>query len=175
MTAKWTAFVSGDVLTAAQLNDVVDNFADIAIFNETQASGTNGGTFTSGSYVKRTLNTTVVNNITGCSIASSVITLPAGTYSVFVGAPAFSVDDNKCRLRNTTAATDIALGNASYSGSADSVNVISTIQTYFTLASSTNIEVQHRSANTKASNGFGVGASFGDNNIYTQITIIRVA
>ena len=48
MAANWTAFVSGAVLTAAQLNGVVDNFADIAIFNETQANGTEGGTFTSG-------------------------------------------------------------------------------------------------------------------------------
>ncbi len=49
MTAKWTDFVSGAVLTAAQLNDVLDNFQDMAIFSETQASGTDGGTFTSGS------------------------------------------------------------------------------------------------------------------------------
>jgi hypothetical protein len=42
MAANWTAFVAGDVLTAAQLNGVVDNFQDIAIFNETQASGTLG-------------------------------------------------------------------------------------------------------------------------------------
>jgi hypothetical protein len=40
MAANWTAFVAGNVLTAAQLNGVVDNFADIAIFNETQSSGT---------------------------------------------------------------------------------------------------------------------------------------
>jgi hypothetical protein len=63
MAANWTPFVSGAVLTASQLNGVVDNFADMAIFREEQASGTNGGTFTSGSYIKRTLNTTVVNNI----------------------------------------------------------------------------------------------------------------
>ena len=175
MAAKWTAFVSGAVLTAAQLNDTVDNFADIAIFNETQASGTAGGTFTSGSYVKRTLNTTVVNNITGCSIASSVVTLPAGTYSVFATSPAFSVNDNKCRLRNTTAGTDLAIGNSSYSSSADSTLVLGTIQTCFTLAASTNIELQHRCASTKASNGFGVQTSFGDSEIYSQITIIRVA
>ena len=175
MAAKWTPFVSGAVLTAAQLNDTVDNFADIAIFNETQASGTAGGTFTSGSYVKRTLNTTVVNNITGCSIASSVITLPAGTYSVFATSPAFSVDDNKCRLRNTTAGTDLAIGNSSYTTGGTAVTILSTIQRYFTLTGSTNIELQHRCATTKASNGFGVQSSFGDSEIYSQITIIRVA
>jgi hypothetical protein len=43
MAANWTTFVDGDVLEASQLNGVVDNFADMAIFNETQASGTFGG------------------------------------------------------------------------------------------------------------------------------------
>jgi hypothetical protein len=175
MAANWTTFVAGNVLEASQLNGVVDNFADIAIFNETQASGTAGGTFTSGSYVKRTLNTTVVNNITGCSIASSVITLPAGTYSVFATSPAFEVNNNKCRLRNTTAGTDLAIGNSSYAASTATVNVLGTIQTCFTLAGSTDIELQHRCASTKATNGFGAQTSFGDSEIYSQITIVRVA
>jgi hypothetical protein len=175
MAANWTAFAAGNVLTAAQLNGVVDNFADIAIFNETQASGTQGGTFTSGSYLKRTLNTTVVNNITGCSIASSVITLPAGTYAVSAYAPAFGVNDNKCKLRNTTASTDIAIGNSGYSAGADSVLVLGVVQTIFTLSVSTNIELQHRCGLTTASNGFGRATSYGDSEIYSQITIARIA
>jgi hypothetical protein len=175
MAAKWTAFVSGAVLTAAQLNDTVDNFADMAIFNETQASGTAGGTFTSGSYVKRTLNTTVVNNITGCSIASSVITLPAGTYQVSANAPAILVDQHKIRIQNTTAATTLAIGSSEQTTAATSVQTRSTLQTYFTLASSSTIELQHRCITTRATNGLGLASSFGDSEIYSQITIVRVA
>ena len=110
MAANWTAFVAGAVLEASQLNGVVDNFADIAIFNETQASGTQGGTFTSGSYLKRTLNTTVVNNITGCSIASSVITLPAGSYYVQAWQPLYRTDQAKIKFRNTSDGTDAIIG-----------------------------------------------------------------
>jgi hypothetical protein len=175
MAANWTAFVSGAVLTAAQLNDVVDNFADIAIFNETQASGTNGGTFTSGSYVKRTLNTTVVNNITGCSIASSVITLPAGTYHVFASAPAFAVNNHKSRLRNTTAGTNLQIGSTMYTASGSLVTTLSEVQAYFTLTASTTIELQHQCATTKTTQGLGIECGFGDSEIYSQITIIRVA
>jgi hypothetical protein len=173
MAANWTDFVSGAVLEAAQLNGVLDNFKDIAIFNETQASGTQGGTFTSGSYVKRTLNTTVVNNITSCTLTSSVISLPAGTYQVFACAPAFTVDSNKIRLRNTTASTDIAIGSNAYSGG--SVSSISQVQTYFTLSTTSNIELQHRCATTQATNGLGVTTTFGDSEIYSQIFITRVA
>jgi hypothetical protein len=175
MTAKWTDFVAGTVLTAAQLNDVLDNFQDMAIFSETQASGTDGGTFTSGSYVKRTLNTTVVNNITGCSIAASVITLPAGTYQVFASAPGFACNSHKTRLRNTTAGTDIVIGANAHASSSDATQTVSQIQALFTIAVSTNIELQHRCGTTKATNGLGVASTFGDSEVYSQITIARVA
>ena len=176
MAANWTAFVSGDVLTAAQLNGVVDNFADIAIFNESQASATNGGTFTSGSYIKRTLNTTVVNNITGCTLTSSVISLPAGTYQVYASAPAAQVDSHQTRLRNTTDSTDIQFGSSSYiNAGALYGQTISTIQTVFTLAGTKNIELQHRCSTTRATLGLGAQCGFGNSEIYSQITITRIA
>jgi hypothetical protein len=171
MAANWTDFVSGAVLTAAQLNGVLDNFEDIAIFNEQQASGTNGGTFTSGSYIKRTLNTTVVNNITTCSIASSVITLPAGTYAVTAFAPAYTVARNKLRLQNMTDSTTIALGQNCF---ADLSQQIAVLQTLFTITGTKTIELQHRAQTTINTNGYGVPCSFGDNEVYAQIQIVRV-
>ena len=175
MTAKWSAFVAGDVLTAAQLNDVVDNFQDIAIFNETQANNTNGGGFTSGSYTKRVLNTTIVNNITGCSIASSVITLPAGTFAVRASAPAFAVVAHKARIQNTTASTTLALGQNSYANASATASTSSEVVTIFTLSVSSTIELQHRCETTKASNGYGLSCAFGDSEIYSQIMIQRIA
>ena len=176
MAAKWTAFVSGAVLTAAQLNDTVDNFADIAIFNETQASGTTGGTFTSGSYVKRTLNTTVVNNITGCTLTSSVISLPAGTYQVFASAPAFQVGSHQTKLRNTTDSTDIQIGSTEFNNTSGlDAQTNSTVQTVFTLAATKNIELQHRCGTTSTKFVLGAQAGFGNSEIYSQITITRIA
>jgi hypothetical protein len=146
-----------------------------AIFNETQASGTDGGTATSGSYAKRVLNTTVVNTITDCSIASSVITLPAGTYVVEASAPAVKVNGHKTRLQNTTAGTTVQLGSSMYTDSAVSVATRSELQAYFTLATSSTIELQHRFESTKATNGLGAFCSFGDSEIYSQIYITKVA
>lgn len=146
-----------------------------AIFNESQASGTDGGTATSGSYAKRVLNTTVVNNITGCSIASSVITLPAGTYEVFASAPAFKVNEHKIRIQNTTAATTLQLGSSMFTDSAINCTTRSELQGYFTLATSSTIELQHRVGATKATNGFGAYNAFGDSEIYSQIYITKVA
>lgn len=175
MTAKWTDFVSGAVLTAAQLNDVLDNFQDVAIFNETQANNTAGGTFTSGSYVKRTLNTTVVNNIASCTLTSSVISLPAGTYAVTASAPAFMVVQHQTRLQNTTDATTIQYGASALSALIGETQTVSIIETVFTLAGTKNIELQHRCNTTKTTNGLGVQSNFGNSEIYSQIKITRIA
>ena len=171
MAANWTDFVSGAILTAAQLNGVLDNFQDIAIFNEQQASGTNGGSATSGSYAKRTLNTTVVNNITGCSIAASVITLPAGTYAVTAFAPTYTVSRNRLRLQNTTDSTTIALGQNNF---ADSGQQSALLQSVFTIAGTKTIQLQQQVQNSVSTNGLGVNCSFGDNEVYAQIQIARI-
>jgi hypothetical protein len=148
----------------------------VAIFNEQQASNTNGGTFTSGSYVKRILNTTVINTISGCSIASSVITLPAGTYNVQAFAPAFKVDGHKVRIQNTTAATTIVLGmNAFTSGAGAFAVTHSFANTTFTLSVQSTIELQHRAESTITVNGLGTLCNFGDNEVFAQIQIIKVA
>jgi len=146
----------------------------IAIFNESQASGTQGGTFTSGSYVKRTLNTTVVNNITGCSIASSVITLPAGTFFFTARAPALQTNEHKARLQNMTASTTIQLGANRLNSSSTGIDNDSIMQGAFTLATSSTIELQHRCGTTKATNGLGGAVAFGDSEIYASIAITRI-
>ena len=144
----------------------------IAIFNEAQASGTNGGTATAGSYVKRTLNTTVQNGITGCSIASSVITLPAGTYRLTAQAPVFNVTTNSSRLRNTTDGTTTQQGCSNFSSNNN--YGYSTVEAYFTIAASKNFELQTQVGATVATNGYGASAGFGDE-IYSIVSIEKVA
>jgi hypothetical protein len=106
-----TTYTAGEVLTAASLND---NFTfaaanptapATAIFNETQSASTAGGTSVTGSFIKRTLNTTIVNEIASATLTSSVISLPAGTYLVTAVAPLYGSDTIKIRLRNTTDST----------------------------------------------------------------------
>jgi len=147
--------------------------ASVAIFNETQSSGTNGGTATAGSYVKRTLNTTIQNGITGCSIASSVITLPAGTYFVEGFGTVFNLVDNyKNRLQNTSDATTTVLSINGF----NQATVMGTAQVigYFTIAASKNFELQTRVGSTVATNGYGPCVTFGDE-IYSTIMITKVA
>lgn len=61
-----------------------------AVFEHQVSNGTNGGTATTGAWTTRTLNTTVINSITGASLGSNAITLPVGKYLVLAQQAFFS-------------------------------------------------------------------------------------
>lgn len=72
-----TAWVDLSNVTAA-----ATGYLGYAVFEHQVADGSGGGTSTAGSFQVRTLNTTVVNTITGASLAANAITLPVGRYLV---------------------------------------------------------------------------------------------
>jgi hypothetical protein len=175
MAAYWTTFTAGQVLTAAHMNGVVDNFSDIAIFREEQASGTNAGTFTSGSYVKRTLNTTVVNNIASCTLTASVVSLPAGTYLIRGIATAYgALNGVQARIANTTDST-YSYGQSNYYVNGGTSTGNNTVETIVTITGTKNFELQHRCASTVSSNGLGNSVAFGNIEVYSQLFIARIA
>jgi hypothetical protein len=144
----------------------------IAIFNETQASATAGGTSTATTYTKRTLNTTVINNI-GATLTTSVIALLAGTYRVFAMSPFFNSTAVSIRLRNTTDSTTTVAGVNNYAGAA--AGCYAQLDGTFTITGTKNFEVQYFCNNGVATNGLGVNlSSAGVSEIYTQITIVKV-
>jgi hypothetical protein len=174
MTAFQT-FTAGQILTAAQVTTLQANSTAIAIFRDEKTSGTNGGTGTAGAWTKRTLNTTAVNNIVACSIASSVITLTAGTYFVSGQAPFYRTSVSQIKLRNTTAGSDLVLGTTAFTNSAVAGGVVnSLLEGYFTLTGSTNIEMQYYIGSTQASNDLGQSSAFGTE-VYATLTIQQVA
>jgi hypothetical protein len=148
--------------------------ADYFRLHDSKAATTDGGTFTSGAWQKRTL-TEDINDISGASVASSVITLPAGTYRCFARCPAYRVDMHVGRLRNTSDNTTAIIGGGSRVGEAWSASQSDTIiQGRFTIAAEKTFEVQHRCLTTKADNGFGVFNNFGENEIYTVAEFWKV-
>ena len=81
----------------------------IAMWNDTK-DDTEGGTSVDGTWTQRDINTEVVNNITGASLASDTITLGAGTYRFYASSPAYDAGQNQIRLYNTTDAEITQLG-----------------------------------------------------------------
>tara|TARA_R110000868_G_scaffold167401_2_gene401702 strand:- start:515 stop:1330 length:816 start_codon:yes stop_codon:yes gene_type:complete len=149
--------------------------ATIAIFNESQAANTAGGSSVANTYTKRTLNTTVINNI-GATLTSSVIALLAGTYNVSAISTFFLPAAVAIRLRNTTDSTTAVAGINGYASASSAAGVISPLQGTFTITATKNFEVQYYCTAAQATNGLGVQInSAGVSEIYTQITIEKTA
>jgi len=135
------------------------------------SSGNAAGTFTSGSYQTRPLNTVETNEISGASLSSNQITLPAGTYYFEGFADAYNVDTNKLKLYNVTDTADVIIGLVSYVSNVDQQPAV--ISGMFTLSSTKTLEVQHRCSTTRSSDGYGFNATYGDSEVYADFRFWR--
>ena len=171
MTAFQT-FTSGQILTASQMSTLQANSLAIAEFNDTKASGTDGGSASAATTTTRTLNTTQYNNIVGCSLAANTITLTAGTYYVRAQGPAYTVARNKLRWRNTTAGTTTIVGGSFFSNTS---TVNATLEGVFTITGSTNFQLQHYTQTAEVGDGFGVSVANGESEVYAQVYIQQLA
>ena len=160
--------------TALEFATVSGTTFGSALFHvrDEKTSGTAGGTATSGSFLKRTLNTTLTNEISGASLSSDVITLPAGTYYINARVPFYSnVEYVKVKLRNTSDSTDALFGSNNYqNGFVNDYWVIGR----FTIASQKNFELQYRIGLTIASEGLGHPSTYGTE-VYADCQIWKVA
>lgn len=148
------------------------------IVQDVKSSGTMAGSFTSGAWRTRDLNTVVVNEISGASLASNQIALPAGTYEVFASVPSAFVQAHQAKLFNVTDGTDTVLGmttsSSNASGSPVATGTNSEVVGKFTITASKVFEIRHQCEVTRTGDGFGRGGSWG-NNIYTFVLIKKVA
>lgn len=129
--------------------------------------GTGSGGSTGGTYHKRDLNTEVIADISGASLASNVVTLPAGTYIIHASAPAFRGDSHKLTLKNDTAVTTVAYGTSAYAARTDGAGLperggsASTLTCLLTLAVSSNLSLQHWIETSHSGNGLGYSTGIG--------------
>jgi hypothetical protein len=143
------------------------------IIQDNKSSGSQGGTFTSGAWRTRDLQTTQVNSITSASLASNQITLPAGTYAISASAEAWKTGSHQTRFYNITDSTVAITGSTEISVAAGS-GTRSFVEGVITIAASKVFELQHQAAATVTTQGFGAGAGF-TNEIFSTVTIQKVA
>ena len=79
----------GSPLTYQEMDNNLKHvmFPPFLHIQDQKPQGTHGGTFTSGAWRTRDLNTVLTNTITGASLATNQITLPAGKYYVEADVP----------------------------------------------------------------------------------------
>ena len=147
-----------------------------AIICDQKALNGQGGTFTKDVWQTRELNTTIADPDNIVSIANDQFTLQAGSYFIEARAPAYAVDSHRLRLYNATDSSEVQLGVNAYSREATSDLGYSDAFLYarVTITSATAFEIQHRSTQTRVTNGFGAVTGMGVE-IYTTVKIFKEA
>ena len=159
-------------LAAAML---AEGLPSIAIISDTKAASTDGGTFTSGAWQTRDLQTEDYDPDGIVSITSNQFTLQAGTYLIRAEAPAYAVDAHAARLQNITDTTTDLLGTSSRAtNDTKPSSSSSSIDGVITIAGAKAFEIQHQCNVTKASQGFGLSVSY-QSSIYTRVKITKLA
>lgn len=149
-----------------------------AIICDQKVYNADGGTFTSGAWRTRDLNTKIADPDGIVSIANNQFTLGAGSYLIEASAPAYDVNRHQTRLYNATSSTVVAYGQQAYFGSGDATHSQSAVVGRVTITGATAFEIQHRAQTTKATTGFGFDGDWGDlsnQSIYTVVKIFKEA
>lgn len=158
-----TAFVLANGLKAIQVQ------------NQQSSGTTSGETIPSATWTKRTLNTAVSNTVTGASLASSQVTLPAGTYQLVASA---SYEESgggngvaRLRLRNVTDSTTVLVGAGSSTVSLTGIPL--PLGGVFTLAGSKVLEIDCYSSTSVSGSG-GRASSSGEVEVYVDATFVKI-
>jgi len=164
-------------IQASSVEDLVNPFAnELLHVRDEKASGTNGGSTSVGNNTL-TLNTVLTNEITGASLSSNQITLPAGTYYIEASGMAFFVDQFKLFLKNVTDNTNTIIGQSGFAtnGVSSSNSNLSHVKGRFTIASQKIFSLVMYTSAARATNGLGVQVGDGTTEVYHQAQIWRTA
>jgi hypothetical protein len=159
----------------ATLGVPTSGMLDMLLYRSEFASGTGGGTFTTGSWVTVPLNAETVDQGNHGSITSNEITLESGTYRYQFVVVGNQVNKFQGRLYNVTDAAVVANSygsvGTSISGTANNTQAIGFGR--FTIAASKTIRLEAQCETTKTTDGFGIGGSFGGGEVFSYIQLFK--
>ena len=154
---------------------------NFAIFSHELSAGSEGGSASSGGFSTRTLNTTILNTISGASLASNVITLPAGNYIIeATGCFQGGIQRTKHRFYNTTdgatVATSLNAEGVTTVTASQQNGFIQNLVGYFEITASKNFEFQYSVSTTDNTDGLGGAANLHSAlEVYAVVKLQKVA
>ena len=169
-------------MSTLKVNEITDTSGVVrrgiqtyAIISDQKTQNTDGGTFSSGAWRTRDLNTEVTDPDGIVSIGSNQFTLGAGTYLIVATAPAYRIDQHMVKLYNATSSSDVAFGTSGFNQGTNGRTLdTSTVRCRVAITGSTAFEIQHRSQSNRSSTGLGVATNFGVET-YTVVEIYKEA
>ena len=169
-TASATTFLRGDNAWATGGNTV-----KVAYLVDEKATTTAGGTFTSGAWRHRDLQTEYYDTI-GMTFGTNTFIFPdaAGTYYIDWSCPAVAVVGHQSRLYNVTDTAVVKYGTSSRAGNND-FQTLSNGSALVTLTATATFQIEHYCSTTAATYGFGDNTDFSVVEIYTTVKIMQIA
>ena len=164
------------ITSLSPTSSTVDEIGEsgIAFIKDVKIDGTDGGTFTSGSWRTRDLNT-LFGDTSFVSLSANQFSLLPGVYFIKASAPAYAANSHQIRLRDIDNNEDLIVGSSSYTGVTNGFSATnSELEGVISLDLATNLEIQHQCASTTTGNGFGEASAFSLMEIYTQVKIIKL-
>jgi hypothetical protein len=149
-------------------------FSSYAIIADQKAQNTAGGTFTSGAWRTRDLQTEVADPDGVVSISANEFTLAAGNYLIRWGAIARKVDRNQTRLYDVTGTAEVGFGGSNYSSNSYVGDGWSRGFARVTPSGSNVYRIEHRCDTTYAGDGLGLPCNFTTEQ-YTTVEIFKEA
>lgn len=174
--SKWQ--VISVPLTAA----TVSGTSQFLHIRDERSSGTSAGSSSATTDHTRTLNTVRTNEITGASLATNQVTLPAGTYYYEAECPIYnsgnlSTNYNQCYLYNVTDTAEVSNSRGRScslnSDTSDGVTTWAKTSGRFTITGTKAIELRHYNTIAYATHGLGLAVSQGTE-VYADIKIWKV-
>lgn len=161
---------------AAAVTNLINNYIYVSYDNisarisDKKDPGTNGGTFNSGMWVTRPLNT-IEGSQNFCILNNNQFTLIAGNYHLEIGACACGVQNHQFRLMNVSnnSVVDVSL-NGYTTGNNDFLSLAVNIN----ITEPTSYEIQHQCVNSVINYGFGRSVGFGEPEVYCYIEITKL-
>ena len=164
--------IQEDVTALTSRVDAIEELGYLHVRDE-KANNTAGGTSVATTWTKRVLNTSVANTITGASLASDTVTLPAGTYDFHASFPAYAPNYIRGKLRNTSDNSDIIVGPSAYYYSTYGSYLYS-FSGRFVIAAEKNIQLQYW-VSVGVASGLGLATNSGGVEVYASLEIWKIA
>ena len=149
-------------------------FGNYAVLMGTKSEGEDGGTFTSGQWQVRDLNTEYYDPDGIVTLSSNIFVLQAGYYFIRFSATAHRVGTHKCVLfRESGTQTIFAHGSSERlvtDGGSNRSEGIWRGQ----ISGTVNLQIRHRCSDTRSNDGLGKASTAGDET-YTIVEIFKEA
>ena len=153
--------------------DVAPPFRSYAILTDEKSESTEAGTFTSGSWQVRDLNTQYHDPDGIVTLSNNIFVLTAGYYFIRFSAPAYRVNVHKSSLfRESGTQTVLAQGSSERTTSSTAVSNRSEGFWRGQISGTVNLQIRHYASSTRSTDGFGKAVGQGVE-LYTIVHIFK--